>query len=205
MRILFVCTGNVCRSPLAEGLAVHLISRSLGPRATEVEVRSAGVHASVGRPMDPASAAALRRLGGEPPAAPAQALTSVLSAGADLVLTMTRRHRQQVLELFPRGLRQTFTLREAAELLDRCHVTGLADLPLDERARELGLRLDAQRPFRPLQASDDIADPIGREPSVHEQVVDEIAAALRPLAEVLLGVEVPVTHGSPAAAARERG
>lgn len=66
-RILFVCTANICRSPMAE----HLLRGSLAALldtggAFRFEVSSAGIRGWDGEPMDPAAAAELRRLGGDP-------------------------------------------------------------------------------------------------------------------------------------------
>ncbi|MDQ3716148.1 MAG: hypothetical protein M3381_09060 [Actinomycetota bacterium] len=91
---------------------------------------------------------------------------------------MTRHQRRLVLEQTPRALRPTFTLTEAADL------RGLQLLPLAKRARELGRRLDLARAGRRTVDTDDILDQIGQRASVHAEVGDAIAAALRPLADV---------------------
>jgi protein-tyrosine phosphatase len=101
------------------------------------------------------------------------------------VLTMTRAQRRTVLESTPRGLRRTFTLTEAADLLSGADLTGLSFLPLTQRARELGRRLDVARAGRPTATGDDIADPIGQRADVHREVADRVAIALRPLVNVL--------------------
>ena len=98
---------------------------------------------------------------------------------------MTRDQRRTVLESTPRGLRRTFTLAEAADLLQRADLTGLSFLPLTPRARELGRRLDAARAGRPTADGDDIADPVGQPSGAHQEVADRVAGALRPLADVL--------------------
>jgi protein-tyrosine phosphatase len=185
MRLLFVCTGNMCRSPVAERLAALWAQELLGGDAAEVEIASAGLGAPVGQAMDPLSAAALVQLGGDPADARAKAYTADMAEKADLVLTMTRRHRRAVLETFPRGLRRTFTLLEARELLDRADRRGLEQLPLGERAHELALRLDGARAQRSSLDADDIQDPVGRRAAVHHDVATTIAGALRPLATVL--------------------
>ena len=59
MRILFVCTGNMCRSPLAERLTTSRAERSLGAWAARVHVDSAGTDAVDGRGMDGRSAQVL--------------------------------------------------------------------------------------------------------------------------------------------------
>ncbi len=187
MRILFVCTGNVCRSPVAERLATAWAREKLShsPEADVVYIGSAGLGATADRPVDPHSAAALVDLGGDPAGFRSRQFTAELAEDADLVLTMTRDQRRTVLESTPRGLRRTFTLTEAADLLQRADLTGLSLLPLTARARELGRRLDAARSRRPTAQSDDIADPIGQHAGVHQEVAGLVAAALRPLADVL--------------------
>ena len=185
MRLLFVCTGNVCRSPVAAGLASAWVARTAGGEAADVEIISAGTNAPLGRPLDPHSAAALSRLGGARAEHTARGLTQDVAAHADLVLTMTREHRRTVLGLAPRGLRRTFTLLEAADLLRSVEVRDLARLPLELRAAELGRRLDAARAHRATSSADDIDDPIGRRASVHDSVADTIDVALRPLLSAL--------------------
>jgi protein-tyrosine phosphatase len=185
MRILFVCTGNICRSPLAERLATVWADQSLGPAAAGVVVRSAGTDALEGRPMDRRSGQALLDLGGNPKGFAARTFQPVMADRADLVLTMTRRHRRLVLGGAPKALRKTFTLPEAADLMDWVDVIGLAELPLQSRARELTARLNDGRARRRTNDRDDVEDPIGQSAAVHADVAGRIAASLRPLADVL--------------------
>ena len=187
MHILFVCTGNLCRSPVAERLARTWASRSLrnSPEHPDIQISSAGLEARSGMEMDPRSAKALVDLGGDPAGFHSRTFVRSMAERADLVFTMTRRQRRDVLEMTPRGLRRTFTVAEAAALLDRADLSGFDVLPLAERARELGMRLDAARSRRATRATDDIFDPIGRAPAVHRDVAATIAGALRPLADIL--------------------
>ena len=185
MRLLFVCTGNLCRSPVAQGLTQAWVARTAADDDGRVEILSAGTQAVVGEGMDVHSARALVRLGGDPAPMRATALTAELAAAADLVLTMTREHRRAVLGLAPRGLRRTFTLLEAADLARGIETRDLAALPLQDRARELGLRLDAGRAHRASTDADDVQDPVGRRAAVHDDVADGIARALRPLLSAL--------------------
>ncbi|MGK5172098.1 hypothetical protein [Geodermatophilus sp. CPCC 205761] len=187
MRLLFVCTGNECRSPVAESLARAWARDALGadPGSADVHVSSAGLSATAGRPMDAHSATVLASYGVRPGDFRARAFTPELADAADLVLTMTRAQRREVLGSTPRGLRRTFTLREAADLLLRADLAGMSRLPPDARVHDLCRRLDAARAGRGASDADDIADPVGRAASVHRDVVDAIATALRPLADVL--------------------
>ncbi len=187
MHISFVCTGNLCRSPVAERLASAWVGQRLteNPELASVALSSAGTRATPGQGMALASASALRQLGGVPEGFRSSALTPELADSADLLITMTREQRREVLRLAPRGLRRTFTLVEAADLLVRADLRGLPPAPLAARAREVGLRLDAARAHRRSSERDDVVDPIGRRAAVHTETAAVIATALRPLVDVL--------------------
>jgi protein-tyrosine phosphatase len=185
VRILFICTGNMCRSPLAERLTSAWAEHMLGAEATAVHVRSVGTDAVEGREMDRRSARALAELGGSAAGFTSRTLGPGETEDADLVLTMTRRHRHNVLKEAPRALRRTFTLPEAAALLRLVDTTGLEGLPLDGRALGLASLLDGARRVRPASAQDDVSDPIGRPYRVHQDVAAHISESLVPLADVL--------------------
>ncbi len=110
-QILLVCTGNICRSPVAERLMAYRI----GP-STEIEVTSAGTHALVDHEMDAPSALALRGLGVEPDGHRGRQLTTWLIEDADLVLTATVEHRDTVVELLPASADYCYTMREFAQI-----------------------------------------------------------------------------------------
>lgn len=180
--VLLVCTGNICRSPLAERIGrAHLADR-LGLDGGVFRLHSAGTAAVVGSAMHPHSALVLRGLGGEPDGFVARQVTGELAAGSDLTLTMTREQRRQVLHRAPRQLARTFTLREAASLLG---IVGedvdLAGETLAQRGRGLVREMAAARPRRVSDDSDDVRDPIGFPIEVHQQVGELIAGVLLPL------------------------
>jgi protein-tyrosine-phosphatase len=180
--VLLVCTGNICRSALAERLARAYLDETLGDQATFIGLISAGTQAVVGSEMHPHSALVLAGYGGQPGGFRAQQLTEVHPALADLTLTMTRDHRRDVLALAPRALGRTFTLREAAALLDL--VPGDAEMggdTLPERARSLVAALASARPRRQGADDDDVPDPIGQPIEVHEEVGEVIVEALVPI------------------------
>jgi protein-tyrosine-phosphatase len=180
--VLLVCTGNICRSALAERLGRAYLDDVLGEDAGIVQLVSAGVQAVVGSAMHPDSALVLRGLGGDPQGFIARQLVDDMAIDADLTLTMTRQHRRDVLRGAPRALSRTFTLREAADLVqlveEDVHLRGDG---LAERARHLVKRLAAARPRRQSSADDDIRDPIGQPAEVHAEVGDAIAGALIPV------------------------
>ncbi len=162
LRVLVVCTGNICRSPLAE----RLLQQRMRDRAV---VASAGVRGLDACAMDPTAGAQLQRLGGDPTGFASRRLAAADVATADLVITMTRAHRSEVLALEPRGLRRTFTLRELAHLLER---DGASSDPSTTIAR-----LAASRSTATLDDYD-IPDPIGAPEQLHAEVADQIAACV---------------------------
>ncbi len=180
--VLLVCTGNICRSALAERLGRALLAEELGDDAGQVQLTSAGVQAVVGSAMHPDSALVLRGLGGDPDGFVARRLVDDLAIDADLTLTMTRQHRRDVLAAAPRALARTFTLREAADLVE---VVGRdVELPGEtpaDRARSLVREMAAARSRRAGGAGDDVRDPINQPLEVHQEVGEAIAAALIPL------------------------
>ncbi|GAA3025022.1 arsenate reductase/protein-tyrosine-phosphatase family protein [Microbacterium dextranolyticum] len=113
LEILTVCTGNICRSPLA----AQLIARRLADLG--VTTSSAGTRARDGAPMMPESAqlAIARGIEADATAAHrARHLTPAHLASPVLVLAMARDHRREVVELAPARGRSTFTAREFARL-----------------------------------------------------------------------------------------
>lgn len=185
MSLLFVCHGNTCRSAIAERLTASWAEQALGAEAVGVRIGSAGLAARDGEPVELRSAAALRSLGGSTGDFRSRRFVPALADEADLVLTMTQRQRRSVLEKTPLGLRRTFVLTEAAALLPLVDVSDMASLAPTARPEELARRLHRARARRPAPPWADIDDPMGRRSSAHREAAQRIAAALRPLADVL--------------------
>ncbi len=180
--LLLVCTGNICRSALAERLGRTYLRHVLTDGTDRISLSSAGTQAVVGSGMHPDSALVLGGLGAEAGDFRARQLRPAHVADADLVLTMTRDHRRRVLQEAPRALARTFTVREAADLLERSG----GDAPLvegrfDERARALVRHLAAVRSRRAAGPADDVPDPIAGPLEAHQLAGDLIAAALLPV------------------------
>lgn len=165
LHLLFVCTGNVCRSPIAERLAV---AYGLEMGFSDLTASSAGTLALIGNPMLGDAALVLEGLGGDPSGFAARHLTPRIASEADLVLTMTREHRDRVLELAPRQLQRTFTLMEAARIvteLDPRHIGDLGSL----------------RRHLPPGDLYDIADPISQTLEFFDHIGQQIADLLPPV------------------------
>jgi protein-tyrosine phosphatase len=98
-------------------------------------------------------------------------LNAKIALNADLVLTMTKAHRDAVLELAPRQLHKTFTLIEAARLASDFDAHDVRDLA-------------ARRGQLPARELSDIPDPIGRDPNFFAEVGGHITEALRPILQL---------------------
>jgi protein-tyrosine phosphatase len=194
--VLLVCTGNICRSALAERLGQALLADELGDDVGRVQLTSAGVQAVVGSAMHPDSALVLRGLGGDPDGFVARRLVDDLAIDADLTLTMTRQHRRDVLAAAPRAMARTFTLREAADLVEVVgrDVELAGETPAD-RARSLVREMAAARSRRAGGAGDDVRDPINQPLEVHQEVGEAIATALVPLLQRIVALH-PVGVGA---------
>jgi len=90
--ILVVCTGNICRSPMAEGLLKHALAGQTGP-LQKLKVLSAGVAARPGEPISENSVVALKKAGIDISGQHSRALTQDLLDGALVVFGMTESHR----------------------------------------------------------------------------------------------------------------
>ncbi|WP_456599833.1 arsenate reductase/protein-tyrosine-phosphatase family protein [Blastococcus sp. SYSU DS0616] len=176
MRLLFVCTGNICRSAAAAVLAGAWPAGHLG---LTVEARSAGTRAPAGRAAHPLTVAALEQRGLTAEDHVARRLSAADLAWADVVLGMSVEHREAALALDPRCLRKTFTLLEAAALCAELPPHRLAGVVPEKRGKALAEALMEVRGLHRGHSSAGVEDPIDGGAELHTQVVDEIAAALR--------------------------
>lgn len=171
LRVLFVCTANICRSP-----AMELIARDLaGPG--DVVFNSAGTHARDGRAMNSDMTTTLPS--GASGGFRSQHLTAATLQGADLVLTAEQVHRQHILDDFPQLHRQVFTLGQFA--------ASIADIP-DLSGRDLVAAVARRR--TPAEPEHDVADPYRRGRAAAEKATGTITA--------MLSMIVPRLTGSPA-------
>lgn len=189
-RILFVCTGNVCRSAFAQVLTEHLLTGRLGAAgASRFSVTSAGTRAMHGSAMHPATR---KQLAGWPAADAtaarftARQLEVRMVAEADLVLGITREHRSAVVTMSPQALPVAFSLLEFARLAAAVDPPQLPDEPV-ERAHVLTGNVRARRgmtaPAPP--GSETIPDPIGRGASAHRASAALVRAAVTAMVEVI--------------------
>lgn len=123
--ILFVCSGNTCRSPMAEAIARHLLAaqtvRDLDTGkagGAAALIRSAGVQAREGDPATPEAREALKRLGIELGAHRAHAATRRMIADADRIYVMTESHRRALTDLDPASDGRIDTIDPAGDVTD---------------------------------------------------------------------------------------
>ena len=123
VKVLFVCTGNICRSPTAEGVFRALVAREgLDGR---IAVDSAGTHGyHVGEPPDSRSTAAARRRGIDLDALRARQVAAADFAAFDLVLAMDRGHHAELARRCPPGHRDRLHL-----FMDFAPGLGIRDVP----------------------------------------------------------------------------
>jgi len=110
-RVLFVCTGNTCRSPMAEGLFLQAIADR-----GDYEVGSAGVAASKGTPVSRETAAVLKHRGAALLEFSSQPVSPALLANASHVFAMTHGHLQVLESRFPEFVDKFYLVCEFAEI-----------------------------------------------------------------------------------------
>ena len=187
LNVLIVCTGNICRSPLAE----RLLQSRLTAAGIPAIVTSAGTRAMVDHPMTDEAAFLVSQYGAEPTLHAAQQLTTVRIAAADLVLTATREHRGEVVSLHPRANRYAYTLNQFARLVkaNLQEVGPSAVEPVEtptinnylaEIATMKGLTLPPTWP-----EDDDIEDPYRRSGEVYDRVGSVIDSAVTSITTAL--------------------
>ena len=108
--VLFVCTGNICRSPIAEGFFRRLIGNR-----KDIEVLSAGVHAVRGQPPSLYAVQVCAEEGTDISDLRSQPLTAALVDRATHIFAMTGAHLETIQTLFPHGAEKSFLLREFEE------------------------------------------------------------------------------------------
>ncbi|MGI5156862.1 hypothetical protein [Microbispora sp. CA-102843] len=172
-RVLFVCSGNICRSAMAERLALA----ALGP-GSPIQVGSAGTRAVWGQPMAERARAALLRHGGDPEGFASRPLTAEAVVCADLVLAASSEHRAEAVALHPRAAARAFTIAEFGVLV-RAVPSGEV-LRHGDPVRRARVLLEEAGALRGLVRVDqpDIADPYGGPRRGYREAARRIADAL---------------------------
>lgn len=112
--ILFVCTGNTCRSPMAEALLKKMIKERFPSSYGEVAIGSAGTAAYEGAPATAEAQEAVKKMGADLSAHKARAVNEKILDGADIIFAMARRHYDELAALRPDIKDKVFVLRQYA-------------------------------------------------------------------------------------------
>ncbi len=185
--ILFVCTGNVCRSPMAE-----LLCRGWADPRADLRVSSAGVAALVGQGIDTSSASVLGQAGIDPSRHRARQFEPELATRADLVLTAEAAHRDAIMAAAPSAFRRTFTMKEFARLARHATTSDPAEV-----VAELAWRRGVDGPLPP--GADDMPDPYRGRISQAREVAAQVTDVVRATLDVLgFAAGAPVAAPGPA-------
>ncbi|WP_207840730.1 arsenate reductase/protein-tyrosine-phosphatase family protein [Williamsia soli] len=157
MKVLFVYTGNICRSPVAE----RMLAANSDNMGLNLVVQSAGTRAMNGHDMHPESQRTLIESGTDASGFRSRLLTPSIVAECDLVLGMTREHRAVSRQHAPAQWKRMFALRELSEIYRRETSTENYYPTLD-----------------PMSPNLDIADPIGRRSTVFDLVAVDIETCI---------------------------
>lgn len=175
LRVLFVCTANISRSPYAERRARHLLGRSSGGR---LRLASAGVPGFAGRPMDPAMVVELEARGGSADGHVSRSVTGAELEDSDVVVTVEFAHRLRLLEGWPEHAHKVWGLNQLADAVGRARLAGRGPATLDSALAVAG----------PDGLTWDVADPYRRGRRAAKRCADEIDAALVAILPALDGI-----------------
>jgi protein-tyrosine phosphatase len=171
--VLFVCTGNICRSPTAEALARRELARYPG---VPIQVSSAGSHALEGNPAASRSMLAASARGASLERHFARELTRRRARAADLVLCMAAEHRPFVLSYDRSAADRTFLLATFAR------VAGQWDWLATSPAELVALAAEHARE----QDGDDVDDPLGRPAEVYAACAERLDGLVTPVIAALV-------------------
>ena len=177
-RVLVLCSANQCRSPLAGAILVREVAR----RGLPVDVLTAGVSTSPGRPATPGTVEAAADLGLDLRTHASRPVDRDLLAGADVVIGMERQHVREAVVLEPAVWRRAFPL---PDLVRRAEATG--PRPAGEPLRSWLELLSAGRDRMALMGAsvdDDVRDPTTDRTVDHRYTAELLEDLLRRLVDL---------------------
>lgn len=197
--ILSVCTGNVCRSPIAE----RLIAEAM--RSEDVAVESAGIGALVGSGVPEPALRLAEDHGVTVTQHTARQVDMDMLRRADLVLGMAREHRRHLAEMMPAVTRRAFTLREFARLTDASEVhlpNAVAEAGATTATAAMKAAVALAASLRgtiapPADVSEfDVVDPYRQSDDVYRRSMSEIVPAADRVAHYLISAARSAPHSA---------
>jgi len=173
--VLFVCTGNQCRSPMASAILARLLEN----RGAAVRVQSAGF-AGEGAPCPREVHAVMAPLGYDLAAHRSQIVTEEMIRGSDLVIGMTRQHLIDLSLLTPHSSSRLFTFGEVDRLAAAVGVREPGET-FDAWLFRIG-RCRTRQGTLSLPLSEDVSDPIGRPLRAYLETRDQLLSLAGSLA-----------------------
>lgn len=171
-QVLLVCTGNICRSPMAEGLLRSALERRLGDGAPPVG--SAGTIARDGAPAMPEAVEAVAELGVDVSGHSARRLRPEDIRDAVLIVVMAAEHREDVQALVPEAEARTFTLKELVRLTETAGARPVDTTPSDGGLRRAVADAHRRRAGSPAIPDEDVMDPLGLSLQGYRAVASEL-------------------------------
>jgi len=171
--VLFVCTGNICRSPVAEAIARRELARYPG---AALRVSSAGSHALEGNPAASRMLVAASTRGADLQRHHARELTRRRVRAAGLILCMAEEHRPFVLAYDRAAAGRTFLLAAFARAASQWEWLAKSPAELVDLAAEHASR---------TLPGDDIDDPLGHPPEAYAACAERLDALVTPVVTAL--------------------